>query len=398
MNQSESLQQQFKTWGLILGLWTLLVLAFAGQLVFSGNLEWRDALLVSLRDWVPWVLLAPAILWLSNRFPLERRGLSLGIPVHLAACILAVAACELFTGPAPNRPGYPPQGFPRPFREGQRQPPDRPPFFRPPEDPEGPPDRPMRNPQPERPPLFRARVNLPIYWAIVSIAHAFRFSRRSQERERRALELEARLSDARLEALRMQLHPHFLFNTLNAISTLVHKDPNAADEMIGNLSELLRVTLDTGEQEITLRRELVFLERYLEIQQVRFGQRLRIEKEIEATTLDALVPTLILQPLVENAMRHGIEPSETAGLLRIRAARSGALLTLLVQDDGSGGSRPRSEGGSGIGLRNTQARLQTLYGSEARLLLTSNPESGFKAELQLPFNTVEVPEPSGAAA
>jgi LytS/YehU family sensor histidine kinase len=216
------------------------------------------------------------------------------------------------------------------------------------------------------------------------MVQALTFYRRSEERERQALGLEARLADAKLEALRMQLHPHFLFNTLNAISTLVHKDPNAADEMIGNLSELLRATLDTAEQEIALRQELAFLDRYLEIQQVRFGERLRIEREVDAAALDAHVPTLILQPLAENAIRHGIEPDPAPGVVSIRARRNGDRLILTVANNGAAAKMPaKSE--SGIGLTNTQARLQQLYGANCRLTFNSGAEGGFRVEIEIPF-------------
>jgi sensor histidine kinase YesM len=233
--------------------------------------------------------------------------------------------------------------------------------------------------------VLKARTNIPIYWVVVSIVHALTYYRRSQDRERKAVELEARLTDAKLEALRMQLQPHFLFNTLNAISTLVHRDPRAADEMIANLSELLRATLDTTEPEIPLRQELEFLDRYLEIQQVRFGERLRIEKKIDATALDALVPTLILQPLVENAMHHGIEPQTTPGLVRIAASREGESLRLTVHDNGTP-AKPGPKSREGIGLPNTRARLQEMYGNLGRLTLTSASEGGFTVDLEVPYH------------
>ena len=228
---------------------------------------------------------------------------------------------------------------------------------------------------------MHARFNVPIYWVIVSVAHALTYYRRSQERERKALELEGRLSEAKLQSLRMQLHPHFLFNTLNAIATLIHKDPKAADEMIGNLSELLRATLDTGQQEVSLRQELAFLDRYLEIQQARFGERLRIERRIDTAALGGRVPTLILQPLVENAIRHGIEPQPGTGVVSINAALKEGLLQLEIRDNGQG----LKSGPEGIGLANTRARLQALYGDASRLVLQSGADGGCSVQVQIPF-------------
>jgi LytS/YehU family sensor histidine kinase len=231
----------------------------------------------------------------------------------------------------------------------------------------------------------QARVNVPIYWIIVSIAHALTFYRRSQERESKAVELQARLTDAKLQALRMQLHPHFLFNTLNAISTLVHKEPAAADEMIANLSELLRATLDTTTQEISLRQELNLLSRYLEIQQARFGQRLRVEKEIDAASLAAQVPTLVLQPIVENAIRHGVEPNPAPGVVKIGAHLKQGTVRLTVQNNGIN-AKPAANEREGIGIANTRARLEALYGEQARLVLSSSSEGGFTVEIELPFH------------
>jgi len=227
---------------------------------------------------------------------------------------------------------------------------------------------------------------------IVSISHALMFYQRSQGREQRARELERKLTEAKLEALRMQLHPHFLFNTLNAISTLVHKDANAADEMIANLSELLRATLDTQEQEIPLRKEIELLDFYLEIQQVRFGSRLRVEKEMDAKTLDSYVPTLILQPLVENAIRHGLEPKTGVGALWIKARCEAGVVRLTVKDDGAGAKVPGvASPHSGIGIANTRARLKELYGDQARLVLASASDGGFAAEITLPYRDTAAP-------
>jgi two-component system, LytTR family, sensor kinase len=398
MNRASAFREQLGIWGLILGLWLLLVLAFAGQLVFTNGLDWLTALTLSLRDWYPWAVLAPLAAWLAHRFPLERGRLAVSIPVHVAACMLAVLASEVLARPnvPPPRagvPGGPPwRGRPnRPLDERPDRPldelPNRPPLQpgqRPPG--EFPADRyPGAGPQgrPLNAIVMRAKLNIPIYWIIVSVVHALSYSRRYQERERKSLELEARLTEAKLQALRMQLHPHFLFNTLNAISTLVHRDPNAADEMIANLSELLRATLDTSEPEIPLRQELQFLDRYLEIQQARFGDRLQINRQIDTTALDARVPTLVLQPLVENAIRHGLEPQPGRGLLEIQVRRQGASLHLSIHDNGVGLKQPGAT--EGIGLANTRERLQQLYGSQARLVLSSSSRGGCTAEIELPY-------------
>ena len=368
----------------------MLVLAFAGQLIVAHPVSQPpmplgQALSLSVVEWFAWALLAPLVAWLAIRFPLERQTLGLNLPIHIVACGVAVVLCALVPRPTALRPLGPSGGRPPPPRgEGRFPPPD------PERDPdELPPNRPPRQPA-NRPSLFirsatQARVNVPIYWIIVSIAHALTFYRRSQERENKALELEARLTDAKLQALRMQLHPHFLFNTLNAISTLVHKDPAAADEMIANLSELLRATLDTTTQEISLRQELNLLNRYLEIQQARFGQRLRVEKEIDAASLDAQVPTLVLQPLVENAIRHGIEPNPAPGQVKIGAHLKEGKVRLTVRDNGIG-AKAVAKDREGIGIANTKARLEALYGESARLILSTASEGGFTVEIELPFH------------
>ncbi len=400
MKRPNSLRRHLAVWALIYGLWALLVLAFAGQLVFTAGLGWFEALRLALRDWFGWALLAPLVAWLAFRFPLDRQELALTIPVHLAACILAVVAAEFLVRPFATPQPLPPgpaggplrlRGAPLPEGPGLRPLPERTGPREPGFDP-----RPLPSPEARRSVmvnslLMRARFNVPVYWIIVSIVHAFTYYRRSEERERQAAELEARLAQARLDALRMQLHPHFLFNTLNAIAALVHKDPQAADEMINNLGELLRATLENSEPEIPLRRELEFLDRYLDIQQVRFGDRLKIEREIDPQALSGRVPALILQPLVENAIRHGIEPTTGAGIVRIQAQRVGQTLQLLIRNNGEALDTP-SPAREGIGLANTKARLEALYGSKAALTLSRPAGGGCTVALSLPFQA-EAPAP-----
>ncbi len=391
MSLPNTFKQRLVFWLLVLGLWALLVLAFAGQLVFGRDVPWLQALRISVRDWFAWLFLAPAAAWLAFQFPLERGKFKLSVPIHIAGCLLAVLCYEVLLPVRLPPEGAPGLGGPRlRFRGGQLPPggPGNLPAGQPPPGPAR--DRPFGILHTDSPgsrfldqAVVHARFNIPIYWVIVSIAHALTYYRRSEERERKALELEARLSDAKLQALRMQLHPHFLFNTLNAISTLVHKNPQAADEMIGNLSELLRATLDTAQQEIPLRQELAFLDRYLEIQQARFGDHLRIEKHIEASALDATVPTLILQPLVENAIRHGIEPQPRPGVVQVEARAENGSLKLAVRDNGAG--MKHTGDNEGIGLANTRSRLMQLYGPQATLTIKTGSGSGCSVELVIPL-------------
>ncbi len=416
------MRQHLWIWSAVLALWALLVLMVSGQMVFTADLAWDTALQLAVRYWLPWAILSPAVVWLATRFPFDHERLSVSIPVHLLACVGALLFCN-WAAPTSlaermPQPGWqqapaddvPPPG-PGPRREGPRRPmlqrqrqapfpgtnpPPADQLNSPPQSGEWLREQRRRMGAPRRPILealvTRASFNVPVYWALVSIVNALRYYRSAEERGRRAALLEARLADAKLQALRMQLHPHFLFNTLNAISTLVHKDPDAADEMIVNLSELLRVALDTTEQEITLRREFDFLDRYLEIQQVRYGDRLRVEKEIDASALDGLVPTFILQPLVENALRHGIEPEASAGVIALSARREGPDLRLTVRNTGVPGRQPGREQ-QGIGIANTRGRLQALYGDRARLTLSSSSDGGFSAELLIPFHDRLTPAP-----
>jgi two-component system LytT family sensor kinase len=225
-------------------------------------------------------------------------------------------------------------------------------------------------------------------WMLFGIRHALEYYRRYRQRELAASRLQAQLARAQLEVLRMQLQPHFLFNTLHAISALMYRDVESADRMVTRLSDFLRLTLDSaGVQEVTLKREMEYLDRYLDIEQVRFGQRLVVARSIEPEALDLLVPNLVLQPLVENAVRYAAAPRAAGGRIEVDARVAGATLAIEVRDDGPGAQEGFREG---VGLSNTRARLEQLYGSAARLDLGNMTGGGFRARITLPAHTQPV--------
>jgi two-component system LytT family sensor kinase len=214
-------------------------------------------------------------------------------------------------------------------------------------------------------------------WLVIGIREVVVWYRHARERE-------LSLTQARLELLRGQLQPHFLFNALNTISSLMYKDVPAADRVLNRLADFLRLALETSKsQEVCLETELEYTDRYLDIERVRFMDRLRVEQEIDADTRGALVPTLILQPLVENAMRHGVGTRAGGGTIWIRAHRRDQTLALEVEDQGW----PPGEIREGLGLSNARARLATLYGERQRLWIDRGASGGFRVSLELPYHT-----------
>ncbi len=206
----------------------------------------------------------------------------------------------------------------------------------------------------------------------------------------RASRLEAQLSGARLEVLRAQLHPHFLYNSLHAVAALVDWQPAEARRMLARLGELLRSALEASERaEISLARELEWLEGYVELQQIRYDERLRVEMRIDPEALGARVPPLVLQPLVENAVKHAVEPRPEGGRVEVWAERDGEWLRLAVRDDGPGPDAAPADGAGGIGLRNTRERLRALYGDRQRVQLRAQPQGGAEAVLRIPFLLAE---------
>lgn len=310
-------------------------------------IEWSEALLSGFATWYPWLVLGPGVFWLSRRFSLDPERWRWSFLVHLPASVLfgvLHGVLRWTVGPLVD-------------------------------------SRPISI---DRIIIGQLLLTVLSYFVLVAGHQAVVNYRRYRERELRASQLEARLAQAQLEMLRMQLHPHFLFNTLHAISTLVHRDPEAADEMISELSDLLRMTLDNiGKQEVTLREELDFVQRYVDIQQMRFQDRLHVTLDIQSDTLDARVPNQVLQPLVENAIRHGLDGRASGGTISIASRRLGDALHLTIRDDGegvrTGTSRPE-----GIGLGNTRARLRQLYGDGASLELANHWEGGAVVTVVVP--------------
>jgi two-component sensor histidine kinase len=353
----------WKRWLLALAFWTALGLFFATQagLAYTyqqGWAPWGLVIRLSLGEWYIWALLSPGVLWLARRFPLEGGRLGRALVVHVPAALLFTIAKILIEEHVMWRAlGL--KGGPNPASK-----------------------------------LHFAFLT---YWAIVGVSHGIQYYQRYRERELKASQLEARLAEARLEALRMQLQPHFLFNTLHAISTLMHRDVEAAERMLARLSDLLRLTLESsGEPEVPLQRELEFLEPYLEIERTRFADRLTVNLTVEPGALAAPVPSLLLQPLVENAVRHGIAPRAKPGRVDIRARREKNRLQLEIEDDGCG---LRQNWREGLGLKNTRARLEQLYGTEHKLELlpARSYETGALVRLTLPLKGQEGPPTEGPA-
>jgi len=348
---------------------------------------WTAMILPGIRDWLPWAILTPLIFRLVARLPIDRQRWKVALPVHLVCGIATVLLCQWWRQEVERRGG---EMQPAPIARGPMgtsvrgmQLPAHPDLATAPQMPPcAEPGVPGAGTEFYGPPgaydmLRLATYQLPIYLMLVSGAHTLTFYRRTQERE-------SSLASARAEAQKMQLQPHFLFNTLNMIAELVHEEPDKADAMLIALSGLLRLTMETaGEQELPLRRELEFIERYLTIMHARFDDRLKFQLGIDPATHAALVPTFLLQPLVENAIEHGLGPRMAGGLISIRARRVGNQLHLCVSDNGVG-LNGRKMGPEGIGLGNTRNRLRELYGAAAQLEMQD--AGGLIIDIRLPFH------------
>ena len=228
--------------------------------------------------------------------------------------------------------------------------------------------------------FIRFHPNLLTYWAIVGFTQALDYFRRYTDREKQ-------LAQAELHLLRSQLQPHFLFNTLHTISAMMHEDVNAADRMINRLSDLLRLTLESiGEHEVPLRQEIEFLKAYVEIERIRFQERLTLVVDVSPEALDAMVPSMILQPLAENSIRHGFASHNISGRIKVEAGRRDDRLILRVLDNGPGFPMATlSDSSEGLGLLNTQRRLEQLYLGVYRFELQNSPNGGAFLMMEIPF-------------
>lgn len=235
----------------------------------------------------------------------------------------------------------------------------------------------------------RNMIDIAYYWAVIGFAYSWQTYERYKNEELRAVQLESRLVETELKALREQLHPHFLFNTMNTISVFVREGHNdEAVTLIARLCSLLRMTLDSSRtQEVTVRQEIDFIDRYIEIQKTRFPDRLTVKVDIEPAALEARIPNLLLQPLVENAILHGVAPKPGAGRVEIRGFVAQAKLHLQVKDDGPGLQRSGAIGREGIGLSNTRERIAKIYGPAGQLTLRSEGGRGVVVDIILPLRT-----------
>jgi signal transduction histidine kinase len=313
-------------------------------------------LLLNVTYWYAWALLVPAMLWMARRFRFDRHSWPRAVLAHLPAVVVVTALHAVMTVsirmPILSWFGRDAMWWSS-FQE-----------------------------------LFFLNFDweMMTYWAVVGASHAYDFHRESQQQKLAASQLQTRLAEASLQSLQRQLHPHFLFNTLHTISALIPRNPDAADVMLGQLSDLLRLTLDRiGTQEVPLKEELDFVQKYVEIERTRFGDRLQVTFDIAPEVLDASVPNMLLQPIVENAIRHGIARTIGGGRVEISGRRENGELCLVVRDTGPGLADTKPGLSKGVGLANTRSRLEHLFGNRHRLDFSEPPGGGLAVRIVIPF-------------
>ena len=345
--QNETRKIDWQNWAIAFVVWTIIGLSFASRSYFTAYragtaVDWKEVVSGYLIDFYIWGAVSPLIFRLARRFPIERGKAASRIALHFIISVIfiflvtAISILAYWYLGFTNESRYPTIGVL--FKDLIIGP-------------------------------YMLHQGLLVYWGTLIAAHAFEYYRQLQAGKTRAAELSTQLAQAQLAALKMQIHPHFLFNTLNSIASLLHKDVETADRMIARLSDFLRLTLKNSEEPtVTLEQELAFVKTYLEIEKIRFQERLVVEMKIEPDALDAQVPNLILQPLIENAVRHGISRQTAVGNLRIQATLDGKRLSIVIEDNGPGlngnGNRRKRTNDGGVGLTNVRARLGQFYDND----------------------------------
>ena len=357
----------WRVWSIVFVAWTLVAILFATQnyliLEYAGRTQpWLRLVATALSSWWVWAAMTIPIAALARRVPLSpTRSIRVGA-VHVVAALAAGLVAASLEGVTRH---YLPWFESRATLAGE-----------------------VRSAIAEFYPF-----DFLLYFMVAGIASALGYSRQLREREVRAAQLETQLAQAQLDVLALQLQPHFLFNTLHAIAGMVGEDPPRAGRMIARLGELLRYSMRRSHRQfVPLAEELDFLEDYVAIQEARFDERLRVVFDVEAGVADAEIPPLLLQPLVENAIQHGVAARSTPGTITISASRDNGTLQLAVRDDGPGmplhgGRLPRE----GIGLANTRARLEQLYASGHRFEWSNGAEGGAELRIVIPFRRAGVP-------
>jgi sensor histidine kinase YesM len=347
-------------YGLIWGVWTLVALFFCTQVYVmyyaqKEPIRYRQMVIVQGSACYIWALATPLILWLVRRFRIERSNWKRRSLLHFLFSVLMTSGLialhfvvfMVLLGHASSI-------------------------------------TPMRT-------FGYLYYNLDrwmlVYWFILLMSHAFNYYNSFRKNELKASQLRTQLVQSQLEALKMQIHPHFLFNTLHSISALLSRDTEGARKMITRLGDFLRLTLEnSGSMEVTLQQEIEFLNGYLEIERIRFQDRLTTDIRVDPEVLDVRVPNLILQPIVENAMRHAIGNS-ASGRVEVVAVPRNGVVRIEVKDNGPGIDADRmleARRGRGLGLANTRARLAGLYGEAARFELSNDPAGGLIVALEIP--------------
>lgn len=356
------LSRKWFQWVLYFLIWTAAGLFFAsysplwGRHVFKSPISWDDALVTNLTFYYIWACLAPIVLWLGKRFRFERgswaSALVVHVPMSLGLSAIQLLAAELVSQSLSTES----LKLYEAFREIQRT-------F-----------------------VVYFHMNLLTYYAILGVGYGREYYRKFRDREVRAAQLQAQLTQAQLQALKMQLHPHFLFNTFNTISSLMHRSVDDADRVLAVLGDLLRYSLhNVGVEEVPLSEELEFLKRYLEIEQTRFEDRLRIKFDVDPDVLDFMVPNLLLQPLVENSIRYAVAPRASGGSIEITARKHYFTLLITILDDGPGlGEGFVLRESKGIGLKTSMERLEQLYGDDQRFELSNRTPGGLKVSIIIP--------------